>query len=202
MASSAEPDKQPRNIYGEPLQPCRPRRGGTRDNRDNRGSWDAESGACHADGIHSVCVSSLPSDFCRHTGQGDGASAWCARRRGQPHCICQGAFAMYAALAARGSGKKKQALPLKCGAIHHDVLEDLGRQAAHWRAGFGGNVLPALRALDGRCAAGKTGKERALRTRICDMYAKDRDPQILAKEDAWYRDTCTPKRRCVWPWCR
>ena len=191
-----EVKEQALNIYGEPLQPCRPRSDGT---RDNQGSWDAESGACNGDRIHSVCVSRLPSDFCRYTGQGDDASAWCARRRGQPHCICQGAFAMYAALsrvnADKGRGKQ-QALPLKCGAIHQDVLEDLGRQAAHWRAGFGGNVLPALRALDGSCGGKTRKKKKALRKRICDMYAKDSDPKSLA-EDAWYTNTC---RRRVWPW--
>ena len=183
-----EVKKQALNIYGEPLQPCRSQQ------EDNQGSWDAESGACNADRIHSVCVSSLPRNFCRYTGQGDDASAWCARRRGRPHCICQGAFAMYAANA-------EQALPLKCGAIHQDVLEDLGRQAARWRAGFGGNVLPALRALDGSCATGTTKKEKALRTRICKIYSKARKRRLFQrKKDAWYTNTCIPKSRSVWPW--
>ena len=111
---------------------------------------------------------------------------------------------MYAANADKGRGKQ-QALPLKCDAIHQDVLEDLGRQAAHWRAGFGGNVLPALRALDGSCATGKTEKEKALRTRICKIYRKASKRRLFQrKKDAWYRDTCTTaparKRSRVWPW--
>ena len=101
---------------------------------------------------------------------------------------------MYAANAAKGRGKQ-QALPLKCDAIHQGVLEDLGHQAARWRARFVGNILPALRALDGSCATGTTKKEKALRTRICKIYSK---------KDAWYRDTCTTaparKRSRVWPW--
>lgn len=184
------------NIYGYLLQPCRPRNA----IGDNGGSWDPDSGACAGDGIHSVCVSSLPADFCRKTGQGNDKRAWCAKRRGQPHCVCQGAFAMYAAR-SREEGRGKE-LPLKCSAIHGDVLRDLKRQAALWRDGFGGNVLPALQALHGSCAAGTAAQQKRLSRRICKIYEENASKNDL-KKDNWYQKTCPqPARnfRKWWPW--
>ena len=81
-----------KNIYGEPLQPCKT---GTKP-----GSWDSD-GYCSekGGGVHQICmdVTKERSDFSKETGQ----SEWSKDRVGNNHCMCLGAWALYK---AKGKG--------------------------------------------------------------------------------------------------
>lgn len=81
-----------KNIYGEPLQPCKT---GTKP-----GSWDSE-GYCSeiGGGVHQICmnVTEESSNFSEETGQSD----WSEYRVGNNHCMCLGAWALYK---AKGKG--------------------------------------------------------------------------------------------------
>ena len=75
-----------KNIYGEPLKPCKT---GTKP-----GSWDND-GYCSekGGGVHQICmnVTEERSDFSKETGQ----SNWSEDRVGNNHCMCLGAWALY-----------------------------------------------------------------------------------------------------------
>ena len=75
-----------KNIYGEPLKPCKT---GTKP-----GSWDND-GYCseRGGGVHQICmdVTEERSDFSIETGQSD----WSKDRVGNNHCMCLGAWALY-----------------------------------------------------------------------------------------------------------
>lgn len=75
-----------KNIYGEPLKPCKT---GTKP-----GSWDSD-GYCSekGGGVHQICmnVTQERSDFSKETGQSD----WSEDRVGNNHCMCLGAWALY-----------------------------------------------------------------------------------------------------------
>ena len=81
-----------KNIYGEPLKPCKT---GTKP-----GSWDND-GYCSekGGGVHQICmdVTQERSDFSKETGQSD----WSEDRVGNNHCMCLGAWALYK---AKGEG--------------------------------------------------------------------------------------------------
>lgn len=149
------------NIYGEPLQPCQDLP------EDTNGSWNA-SGRCAGDGIHSVCVQSLPQSFCDLTEQNN----WCQDRVRRPHCICQGAYAAYATHAPQNNDMK-----LKCSAINQDILDTLEEQALNWRPGMRVDVPETVRHLYRQCVE-EQGNDRQqrrvddLRTKLCNMYKK------------------------------
>ena len=66
------------NIYGEPLQPCRPE-----GSSDTRGSWNS-NGYCDetGGGVHQICVEvDKTPDFSHNTGQG----RWSDGRAGKNH---------------------------------------------------------------------------------------------------------------------
>ena len=171
-----------RNLYGETLEPCRDRE------YDTHGSWDTEKGTCNADHIHSVCVRSLPDDFCRLTGQEDrdGAS-WCSNRQHRPHCICQGAYAMYANNAPRE-------LPLQCRAIPWFVLQQLEGQSENWRRDqfpvSAHTMRRTLQELHAQCAEKEDQVQEDLKSnlgrKICQVYAP-----FIEENDTWYTQKCT-----------
>lgn len=79
------------NIYGKPLQPCRD------DLSDHNGSWDTEGKCSEPDGgVHQICVrfNSSTRDFAKNTYQ---STNWSTKRQDKPHCVCLGAYALYAA---------------------------------------------------------------------------------------------------------
>ena len=79
-----------KNIYGEPLKPCK------KFSDDKKGSWDNQ-GHCseRGGGVHQICfdVSKETSNFSNDTGQSD----WSKNRVGKNHCMCLGAWALYKA---------------------------------------------------------------------------------------------------------
>jgi len=85
-----------KNIYGEPLKPCKT---GTKP-----GSWDND-GYCSekGGGVHQICmdVTEKRSDFSIETGQSD----WSKDRVGNNHCMCLGAWALYK---AKGKGDNNE----------------------------------------------------------------------------------------------
>ena len=90
--------KELKNIYGEPLKPCKT---GT-----DPGSWDSE-GYCSeiGGGVHQICmeVTKERSNFSEETGQ----SKWSEDRVGNNHCMCLGAWALYK---AKGKGDGNELL--------------------------------------------------------------------------------------------
>ena len=99
-----------KNIYGEPLQPCR------KLTNDMSGSWD-DKGLCSelGGGVHQICfdVTNQTKNFATDTYQGVN---WSENRLGKNHCMCLGAWALYK------SRQKQNQLPktsneLKCEAI-------------------------------------------------------------------------------------
>ena len=99
-----------KNIYGEPLQPCR------KFPNDMSGSWD-DKGLCSelGGGVHQICfdVTNQTKNFATDTYQGVN---WSKDRLGKNHCMCLGAWALYK------SRQKQNQLPktsneLKCSAI-------------------------------------------------------------------------------------
>jgi hypothetical protein len=99
-----------KNIYGEPLQPCR------KLTNDMSGSWD-DKGLCSelGGGVHQICfdVTNQTKNFATDTYQG---MNWSKDRLGKNHCMCLGAWALYK------SRQKQNQLPktsneLKCEAI-------------------------------------------------------------------------------------
>jgi uncharacterized protein (DUF2237 family) len=85
-----------KNIYGEPLQPCK--------TSNEPGSWDNE-GYCSemGGGVHQICmhVTEEHSDFSTETHQSD----WSKDRVGNNHCMCLGAWALYKAK-GKGDGEE------------------------------------------------------------------------------------------------
>ena len=177
-----------RNLYGETLEPCRERED------DTHGSWDPQKGTCNADHIHSVCVRRLPDDFCRLTGQEDrdGAS-WCSNRKERPHCICQGAYAMYANRAPRGP-------PLQCRAIPWYVLRQLESQSNTWRPDFAASARTMRRTLEDlhqQCVESEINVDKdrrdVLGRKICKVYASFIHDDKT--DGAWYQSNCKKEAR-------
>ena len=77
-----------KNIYGEPLQPCK--------TSESPGSWD-NNGYCSekGGGVHQICMSVTDDtkNFSKQTGQSD----WSNDRVDNNHCMCLGAWALYKA---------------------------------------------------------------------------------------------------------
>ena len=173
---------EPLNIYGEPLQSCRDLRDLP---KDENGSWNT-SGQCAGDGIHSVCVQSLPQSFCDKTKQNN----WCQDRVNRPHCICQGAYAAYVTHAPKND------IQLQCSAIHQDILRTLETQARKWRPGMRADVPKTVRHLYRQCVEEQRGEARQqgvddLRTELCNMY---KDLTGLSKDDrVWMAQNCPNK---------
>lgn len=98
-----------KNVYGEPLQPCR------KISNDNSGSWDKQ-GYCSEmiKGVHQICfdVTEETSDFSSETGQ----TNWSEGRVDKNHCMCLGAWALYK---AKGKGTGDELL---CDAIPENAL--------------------------------------------------------------------------------
>ena len=84
-----QPDKNLKNIYGEPLKKCK-----QIFNKKNIGSWDSDGYCSEKDGgVHQICfrVDDDTSNFSTETGQSD----WSTSRVGNNHCMCLGAWALY-----------------------------------------------------------------------------------------------------------
>lgn len=110
-----------RNVYGDPLKPCR------RLESDDRGSWDANGMCSEMDGgVHQICLR-MPADFSSQTGQSD----WSRSRAHTTHCACLGAWALYSA-----KGSKAE---LDCAAIPEDALST--RYVNKWSV-WNGHELP------------------------------------------------------------
>lgn len=110
-----------KNVYGDPLKPCR------RIDDDDRGSWD-DTGRCSemGGGVHQICMR-MPADFSSQTGQ----SGWSRSRAHTTHCACLGAWALYV---AKGSEAE-----LDCEAIPEDALST--RYIEKWSV-WNGHELP------------------------------------------------------------
>ena len=139
-----------RNVYGDPLEPCRRIPG------DQRGSWDAE-GRCSemGGGVHQICMR-MTGDFSVATGQSD----WSKSRAHTTHCACLGAWALYAA--------QDGAADLECAAIPEASLS--ARYVGRWST-WNGRELPdqirhGVEELKRQCLAQQqdAGKRRHLRS--------------------------------------
>lgn len=112
-----------KNIYGEPLQPCKT---GT-----SPGSWDSD-GYCSetGGGVHQICfnVTDNRSDFSLQTGQTD----WSKQRVGNNHCMCLGAWALYK---AKGKGDENE---LVCNSIPDYALSS--RYIDKWNTWNGNEI--------------------------------------------------------------
>lgn len=113
-----------KNIYGEPLKPCKT---GTKP-----GSWDND-GYCSemGGGVHQICmnVTQERSDFSKETGQSD----WSKDRVGNNHCMCLGAWALYK-VKGKGDGNE-----LVCESIPDISLNP--DYVGNWNT-WNGNELP------------------------------------------------------------
>lgn len=113
-----------KNIYGEPLKPCKT---GTKP-----GSWDSD-GYCSekGGGVHQICmnVTQERSDFSKETGQSD----WSEDRVGNNHCMCLGAWALYK---KKGKGDNNE---LICDSIPDMSLNP--EYVGNWNT-WNGNELP------------------------------------------------------------
>ena len=116
------------NLYGQPLQPCG-------EPHHTRGSWDDERKCSElGGGVHQICAIMRPDtarDFSTETGQSD----WSKGRRGQNHCLCLGAYALYT---AKGNDTGKQ-VALKCRSIPAAALSP--QYVQKWST-WNGNELP------------------------------------------------------------
>ena len=121
-----------KNIYGEPLKPCR------KFKDDMSGSWDNQ-GYCSelGGGVHQICfdVNQKTQDFAKDTYQGVN---WSKDRVGKNHCMCLGAWALYK---ARQSKKQIQqsSNELNCHAIPEVSLSS--QYVSTWNS-WNGNELP------------------------------------------------------------
>ena len=99
-----------KNIYGEPLQPCR------KYPNDMSGSWD-DKGLCSelGGGVHQICfdVTDQTKNFATDTYQGVN---WSEDRLGKNHCMCLGAWALYKSRQQQNQ-LTKTSNELKCSAI-------------------------------------------------------------------------------------
>ena len=119
------------NIYGDPLQPCRPE-----GSSDTRGSWNS-NGYCDetGGGVHQICVEvDKTPDFSHNTGQG----RWSDGRAGKNHCMCLGAWALYKARQESGEIPETND-ELLCESIMDDALDP--RYVNKWNT-WNGNELP------------------------------------------------------------
>lgn len=120
-----------KNIYGQPLKPCRGRK-----SLDTSGSWNSE-GYCdeHDGGVHKICVNvNKTPNFSKNTGQGN----WSDNRKDKNHCMCLGAWALYKAK------QDKNIIPytkneLLCESIMDDVFDP--KYVKKWNT-WNGNELP------------------------------------------------------------
>ena len=79
-----------KNIYGEPLIPCRKNK-----SKELNGSWDYNGYCSEKDGgVHQICVNiDNTNNFSLNTNQ----SNWSNYRKGKNHCMCLGAWSLYKA---------------------------------------------------------------------------------------------------------
>ena len=120
-----------KNIYGEPLQPCR------KLPNDMSGSWD-DKGLCSelGGGVHQICfhVDNSTKNFSSNTNQ----SNWSESRLGKNHCMCLGAWALYKAKQDAGNIKETNN-ELVCESIPEMALDS--RYINKWNT-WNGNELP------------------------------------------------------------
>ena len=121
-----------KNIYGEPLQPCR------KIHDDYKGSWDSNGYCSELDGgVHQICfnvVNNSTDNFSKATYQSD----WSKSRVEKNHCMCLGAWALYKAR------QDNHEIPetnneLICDAIPENSLEP--HYINKWKT-WNGNELP------------------------------------------------------------
>ena len=121
-----------KNIYGDPLKPCRKYK------NDQNGSWDND-GFCSEEGggVHQICfdVTSKTKNFAKDTGQGGN---WSKDRVGKNHCMCLGAWALYKAKQSKGKVTKTKN-ELNCKAIPEMSLSN--DYINTWNT-WNGNELP------------------------------------------------------------
>lgn len=133
------------NIYGEPLQTCDPS-GAAAGSSSSDGTCDEKTG-----GIHSLCISSLPGDFSKETGQ----TPWSEEEAGRPWCVCIGAWSLYHA-----EGHNAQA---HCDAIPSFVLQE--EYINNWSTWNGleldDQIIDGINELYNQCSAGKSGSALA-----------------------------------------
>lgn len=99
------------NIYGDKLESCK-------ESGMNRGSWMSD-GTCSetGGGVHQICIKNIANNatgFSKKTGQSD----WSDKRGTHHHCVCLGAWSLYA---HKHKNKIKQNI-LKCESIPRIAL--------------------------------------------------------------------------------
>ena len=123
--------KSLKNIYGEPLIPCR-----KFNSDDTMGSWN-DYGYCDetGGGVHQICLDvDRTNNFSKSTGQG----TWSDERKGKNHCMCLGAWSLYKARQEKGE------LPITNSELHCESIMDEAfneRYVNKWNT-WNGNELP------------------------------------------------------------
>ena len=164
------------NIYNEPLKACG-------DDTMSNGSWDS-SGKCSelGGGVHQICVKNISKktpNFSMETGQ----SSWSNERGNDNHCVCLGAWALYA--------KKKPAnvkKVLKCDAIPKVAFS---KQYVSKFNTWNGEELPnqivdGVTAMYKNCLTNNKSKNNALKQNYCN-FAKNVSE---LKNSKLYSDIC------------
>lgn len=143
-----------KNIYGEPLVPCR-----KSDSNDPHGSWN-KHGYCDetGGGVHQICLDvDRTRDFSKNTGQGP----WSDERKGKNHCMCLGAWSLY-----KARQKENHIEPtdgeLHCESIMDDAFDQ--KYVNNWNT-WNGNELPnqvvdGVNSLMNQCYASGNHKQR------------------------------------------
>lgn len=150
-----------KNIYGEPLQPCKT---GTKP-----GSWDNDGYCSEMDGgVHQICmdVTEERSDFSKETGQSD----WSKDRVGNNHCMCLGAWALYK---AKGKGDGNE---LVCDSIPDMSLDP--SYVGNWNT-WNGNEL------DDQIIDGVNSMVKQCYNKKNSEYLKEKYDNLRSKYSEW-----------------
>ena len=170
------------NIYDEPLQPCR-------QSGMKNGSWD-RSGKCSelGGGVHQICVNGIATNtpgFSRATGQ----SGWSDQRGDSNHCVCLGAWSLYAATQPLDHRRRI----LKCDAIPRLALskEYVGRFVNGWSRWNDleqpDQIVDGVENLMRFCYRKRDPKSERLRSNYCEFA---RVARVLQKGSG-YKQWCT-----------
>lgn len=150
------------NVYDQPLKAC------GNDSMSN-GSWDS-SGKCSelGGGVHQICVKNIRDktpDFSEETGQ----SGWSDERGRDNHCVCLGAWALYA---KKKPDKVKKVL--KCDAIPKVAFsKEYVSKFNTWNGEeLPNQIVDGVTSMYKNCVTNNKSKNNALKQNYCN-FAKN-----------------------------
>jgi len=164
-----------KNLFDEPLEKCSST-GKAAGSSQMTGKCDELDG-----GVHSLCVNELPADFSSETGQ----SPWSAQKKGEPWCVCIGAWSMYQA--------KGRNVGANCNAIPDFVFQK--KYINNWSTWNGNElndqIVDGINELYNQCKKDASASQlSALRTHYCNVAKEYKGKEKDFSTTPEFKDAC------------